>query len=107
MKVRPRVEGATKSNRIDIVAIGSSTGGPNALASILPMLPADFPVPIVMVQHMPPIFTKHLADRLGQQSHIDVNEASAGDVLAPALHLWLLGIITWSWSDAALSATLL
>ena len=46
---------------IEIVAIGTSTGGPNALAEVLPRIPQDFPVPIVVVQHMPPIFTHLLA----------------------------------------------
>jgi two-component system, chemotaxis family, protein-glutamate methylesterase/glutaminase len=51
--------------RIEIVTIGTSTGGPNALAEVLPRIPKDFPVPIVLVQHMPPIFTRLLAERLG------------------------------------------
>jgi two-component system, chemotaxis family, protein-glutamate methylesterase/glutaminase len=49
---------------VSIVAIGVSTGGPSALAELMPLFPADFPVPIVIVQHMPPIFTRLLADRL-------------------------------------------
>ena len=47
-----------------VVAIGVSTGGPQALGSIIPEFPADFPLPILIVQHMPPIFTRLLADRL-------------------------------------------
>ncbi len=70
--------------RIDLLAIGSSTGGPNALAAILPDLPADFPVPIVIVQHMPPVFTRSMADRLNAQSKIAVSEAAAGERLEPA-----------------------
>lgn len=73
--------------RIDVLAIGVSTGGPNALANVLPSLPADFPVPIVIVQHMPPIFTKHLADRLDQACRIEVREAKAGDILTPGTAL--------------------
>jgi two-component system chemotaxis response regulator CheB len=69
--------------RIEIVAIGTSTGGPNALAEVLPRIPKDFPVPIVLVQHMPPIFTRLLADRLGSHSAIPIHEGSAGIVLAP------------------------
>jgi two-component system chemotaxis response regulator CheB len=69
--------------RVDIVAIGVSTGGPNALAELLPRLPADFPVPVVIVQHMPPLFTKLLAERLAAKSAIQVNEGVAGALLQP------------------------
>lgn len=72
-----------ESSRIEIVAIGSSTGGPNALQAVLSKIPADFPVPIVIVQHMPPIFTKHLADRLHQLTSLNVVEAKRGDTLLP------------------------
>ena len=74
--------------RIEIVAIGTSTGGPNALAEVLPRIPKDFPVPIVVVQHMPPIFTRMLAERLASRSAIAVEEGSAGVVLSPA-HSWI------------------
>lgn len=73
----------TESSRIDIVAIGSSTGGPNALQAVLSKIPADFPVPVVIVQHMPPIFTKHLADRLRQLTLLNIAEAKRGDALEP------------------------
>jgi two-component system chemotaxis response regulator CheB len=78
-----RPTNASKASRIDIVAIGISTGGPNALATVLSSLPASLPVPVVIVQHMPPIFTKHLANRLNQLSPLEVKEAAAGDVLHP------------------------
>jgi two-component system chemotaxis response regulator CheB len=80
--MRPRV-GATPPHdrRIDVVAIGVSTGGPNALAALLPMLPADLAVPIVIVQHMPPLFTKLLADRLRAGSRLDVQEGVAGGLM--------------------------
>jgi two-component system, chemotaxis family, protein-glutamate methylesterase/glutaminase len=68
--------------RIEIVTIGSSTGGPNALAAVLPKIPKDFPVPIVIVQHMPPIFTRLLADRLASHCEIPVHEGIAGTVLS-------------------------
>ncbi|HVX64649.1 MAG TPA: chemotaxis response regulator protein-glutamate methylesterase [Pirellulales bacterium] len=68
-------------SRIELVAIGASTGGPNALAAVLPALPADFPVPIVIVQHMPPVFTRSMADRLNAQAAIGVSEATAGESL--------------------------
>jgi two-component system chemotaxis response regulator CheB len=65
--------------RIDVVVMGASTGGPNALSAVLPRIPVDFPVPILIVQHMPPVFTAHLAERLNQQSKIHVHEAVDGD----------------------------
>ncbi len=68
-------------SRVELVAIGTSTGGPNALAAVLPGIPADFPVPIVIVQHMPPVFTRSMADRLNAQSAIGVSEAVAGEPL--------------------------
>jgi two-component system chemotaxis response regulator CheB len=69
---------------VKIVAIGTSTGGPNALAELIPQIPADFPVPIVIVQHMPAVFTKLLAERLSAKSPIDVQEGKTGDELRPA-----------------------
>jgi two-component system chemotaxis response regulator CheB len=69
--------------RIDLVAVGVSTGGPNALAELLPALPAGFPVPIVVVQHMPPVFTRMLANRLDGRCAVDVIEAEGGEVLLP------------------------
>src|SRR5581483_10462086 len=66
-----------------VVAIGVSTGGPTALGEIIPMLPADFPLPVLIVQHMPPLFTRFLADRLSQQSKLPVEEATEGAVIAP------------------------
>lgn len=65
------------------VLIGSSTGGPQALAKTLAPLPAGFPVPIVVVQHMPPVFTKHLATRLDQECALAVSEAQGGETLKP------------------------
>jgi len=67
-----------KPARIDVVAIGVSTGGPNALQEIIPKLIADFPVPILAVQHMPPMFTASLATRLNSLSAIKVVEAEEG-----------------------------
>jgi len=69
--------------RIEIVTIGTSTGGPNALAEVLPRIPKDFPVPIVVVQHMPPVFTRLLADRLASRSEIPIEEGSSGVTLSP------------------------
>jgi two-component system, chemotaxis family, protein-glutamate methylesterase/glutaminase len=67
--------------RIEILAIGTSTGGPNALAEVVPRLPEDFPVPVVVVQHMPPLFTRLLAERLNSQSPLMVREAEPGPTL--------------------------
>lgn len=67
--------------RIDLVAIGTSTGGPNALTALIPQLPADFPVPIVIVQHMPPLFTRLLAERLDALSRLEVREGKEGEKL--------------------------
>lgn len=65
----------------ECVAIGTSTGGPVALSRIVPHLPAAFPLPIVIVQHMPPGFTRPLAERLNQSSQITVVEGAEGMVL--------------------------
>ncbi|MDT3424535.1 two-component system chemotaxis response regulator CheB [Paenibacillus forsythiae] len=64
-----------------LVAVGCSTGGPRALKALLENIPADFPAPIVIVQHMPPNFTKSLAQRLNTFSPLDVMEAEQGMIL--------------------------
>lgn len=74
LSVRPQA-------RIDVVAIGASTGGPNALTALIPQLPADFPVPIVIVQHMPPLFTRLLAERLHGLAQLQVREGKEGERL--------------------------
>jgi two-component system, chemotaxis family, protein-glutamate methylesterase/glutaminase len=68
---------------VEIVAIGASTGGPNALAELLSQLPEEFPVPIVIVQHMLATFTRHFADRLAAQCRLKIVEGAAGDALVP------------------------
>ena len=65
------------------VAIGVSTGGPNALATVVPALPRQFPLPVFIVQHMPPMFTRLLAERLQSQSQVKVVEAQAGMPVTP------------------------
>jgi two-component system chemotaxis response regulator CheB len=70
-------------SRIDAITIGCSTGGPNALQTVISQLPADLPAPIIVVQHMPPIFTKHLAERLNHLSPLNVVEAKHGDAISP------------------------
>ena len=74
--------------KIELVAIGTSTGGPNALGKVIPEIPADFPVPIVIVQHMPPLFTHFLANRLNSLSPLAVHEGEAGKALEPG-HAWI------------------
>ena len=66
-----------------LLAIGTSTGGPVALQKILTQLPANFPLPIIMVQHMPATFTQAFAERLNSLCKINIKEASDGDVLKP------------------------
>ena len=71
----------------DIVVIGISTGGPQALKKLIPQLPADFPVPVAMVMHMPLGYTEMYARKLGEQSQLEVREAREGDELRPGLAL--------------------
>ncbi len=73
----------SQRREVHVVAIGTSTGGPNALAELFAQLPADFPAPIVVVQHMPPMFTRLLAERLTAKSRLRVHEGTSGAVLAP------------------------
>jgi two-component system chemotaxis response regulator CheB len=81
---RPATGGAIdRIKPVGIVAIGASTGGPNALAEVLEPLPAGFLAPVVIVQHMPKNFTAFLADRLDGRCAIDVREAADGAELAP------------------------
>jgi two-component system chemotaxis response regulator CheB len=68
-----------------IVALGTSTGGPTALGEILPALPGDLPVPILLVQHMPPGFTAPFAERLNNLCAVSVHEASHGEILQPGV----------------------
>jgi two-component system, chemotaxis family, protein-glutamate methylesterase/glutaminase len=76
--VRPR---ASFALQYEIVAIGTSTGGPVALSHVIPMLPGNFPLPVLIVQHMPMGFTRPLADRLNASSKIAVHEAVNGMIL--------------------------
>lgn len=70
-----------------LLVIGASTGGPVALTDVLVNLPATFPLPIVLVQHMPENFTRAFAERLNRQCQIQVREAKEGDTLQPGVAL--------------------
>jgi len=72
-----------QGRRVELLAIGTSTGGPNALAALIGQLPANFPVPIVITQHMPPLFTRFLAERLTGLGGVRFGEGVNGAVLAP------------------------
>lgn len=88
---RPELEGSAgpartgpmKASKPEVVAIGISTGGPSALALVMPDIPGDFPLPIMIVQHMPPLFTRLLAERLDANCRLQVREAEQGDLLEP------------------------
>jgi two-component system chemotaxis response regulator CheB len=74
-------ESAARGQLADLLIIGTSTGGPAALQSILPYFPEDTRVPILVLQHMPPGFTKSLADRFDTFCNLHVKEAEDGDIL--------------------------
>ena len=78
--VKPPVARPHGDHHIDLVVIGVSTGGPNALAEVIPLLPGDLPVPVLIVQHMPAMFTKLLAERLASKSALKVEEGVAGTI---------------------------
>jgi two-component system, chemotaxis family, protein-glutamate methylesterase/glutaminase len=85
--IRPAIPPAQprkkRTGPFSVLVIGSSTGGPDALAQVLPALPADLPVPVIVVQHMPPVFTKLLAQRLDSACRLRVSEAVEGDAVVP------------------------
>lgn len=84
LSVPSRKRGGTK---FDLVVLGISTGGPQALRRIMPLLPKDFPVPFLIVLHMPVGYTALYAEKLGETCAIQVKEAAEGDVLRPGLVL--------------------
>lgn len=81
--LQPPAKGQGAVDRYDLVAIGSSTGGPSCLQALLLPLPKSFPYPIVIVQHMPVGFTRSLAERLNTICSLGVHEAAEGDELRP------------------------
>lgn len=81
--VSPSTVRKSKNKSYKLLAIGTSTGGPIALQNVLTKLPANFPLPILLIQHMPAAFTPAFANRLNNLCQINVKEAETGDVLKP------------------------
>jgi len=83
--VQPKIvpKPAVIRSKSEIIGIGISTGGPNALAKMIPMLPTGLKVPVLIVQHMPPVFTASLAGSLNKRTALDVKEAKDGDIIEP------------------------
>lgn len=75
-------------SHVEVVVVGSSTGGPNALMAVVSKLPGDLQVPVLIVQHMPPLFTTYLAERLAQHCALPLVEATAGLTLQPG-HVYM------------------
>jgi two-component system chemotaxis response regulator CheB len=82
-KTKLPVAAPAMANQADIVVIGISTGGPQALRHVIPLFPATFPVPIAVVLHMPVGYTEMYAQRLNEISSLDVIEARDGDAIRP------------------------
>jgi two-component system chemotaxis response regulator CheB len=83
-RIKPAFRATAEKKRVragvyKVCGIGISTGGPQTLMQIIPKLPATFPAPILIVQHMPPLFTKQLAERLNSLSPLTVKEAEEGE----------------------------
>jgi len=76
-----------RNHKVNIVSIGSSTGGPPALQEVITSLPGNFPVGIVIAQHMPPMFTKSLAERINSISNLTVKEAEDGEPIEAGMVL--------------------
>ncbi len=87
-EARPAPRPAGPAPRVELVAIGTSTGGPKALARVLEGLPSDFSIPVVIVQHMPPLFTKFLAERLATRTALPCAEGVAGTKLGAGA-IWI------------------
>ena len=87
-KSRLPSSGGNRVGAFQCLCIGVSTGGPAALANIIPMLPLGLPVPIFIVQHMPPVFTKSMANHLASISKVPVFEATHGEIAKPG-HVYI------------------
>jgi two-component system chemotaxis response regulator CheB len=83
----PRPAAVSGEGRVDIVVLGISTGGPQALRYLVPLLPADFPVPLAIVMHMPVGYTEMYARKLDELAAIHVREAGEGDAMEPGVVL--------------------
>lgn len=86
-EVRP-ISRSMPTKRPEILAIGCSTGGPNALSELWALLSRGLPIPTVIVQHMPPVFTRLLAERIAAQTKLNVREATHGAILEPG-QIWI------------------
>jgi len=82
-EVSEPAESIPGNHSVDMVVLGISTGGPQALKRLIPQLPEDFPVPVVMVMHMPVGYTEMYAAKLNELSHLEVREAAQGDEVKP------------------------
>jgi two-component system chemotaxis response regulator CheB len=82
---RPAAPRTGPGKKPAVLVIGASTGGPEALAKVLPQLPANLPVPVLLVQHMPPVFTRQFAQRLDRLCALRVVEAADGSPLVPGV----------------------
>jgi len=84
--IKPQpIKAPPRAEKIDMVVLGISTGGPQALNLIIPQLPSDFPVPLALVLHMPVGYTQLFAERLNNISAVEVREAKEGELLKPGL----------------------
>ncbi|MDX1805154.1 MAG: chemotaxis response regulator protein-glutamate methylesterase [Alcanivorax sp.] len=90
-EISPAPRLSSHPSRVDMVVIGVSMGGPKALGELIPALPADFPVPVLVVQHMPAVFTRALAKRLDDHSTLTVKECDRAMLVKPGQVLLAAG----------------
>ena len=84
----PAAPARRRTGPVNVLAIGASTGGPNALAELIGLLPGDLGIPVLIVQHMPPVFTQLLAERLDRGSRLTVREGFDGAIVKPG-EVWV------------------